>query len=131
HRAPTEYIPLSTNTRAAARAELKSYLEANGCPDSILCFNDDVAIGIYRALCEQGIKVPQQVALIGCDGIDDTEYLECPITTIVQPVEEMCRMAWQMLESRIANPRQPFQQKVLLPELVVRESTVYFGGKLE
>jgi LacI family transcriptional regulator len=126
-----EYVPLSENTRMGAREGIKNYIAANGCPDGIFCFNDDVALGCYRGLCDLKIKVPRKVALIGCDGIEDTQYLECPITTIVQPVEEMCRAAWRMLEKRIKDPQRPFQQKVLLPQLAVRESTLYFGGNVK
>jgi len=129
HRVPMEYISLSANTRAAARTELKSYLDEHGCPDGILCFNDEIALGIYRALCKLGIKVPQQVAIVGCDGIEDTEYLECPITTIVQPVEEMCHLAWGILQERIRNPKAKLTQKVLLSQLAIRDSSLYFGGK--
>lgn len=131
NRIPAKFIALSTTTRATSRAELKSYIDKHGCPDGILCFNDVVALGIYRALCELGIKVPQQVALVGCDGIEDTEYLECPITTIVQPVEEMCRLAWDILQERIKNPRKQLTQKVLLSQLAVRDSSLYFGGKVK
>jgi LacI family transcriptional regulator len=129
HRVPAEYISLSANTRAAARADIKSYVEEHGCPDGILCFNDEVALGSYRALCDLGIKMPQKVALIGCDGIEDTEFLECPITTIVQPVEEMCNLAWDILQERIVNPRKELTQKVLLSQLAIRDSSLYFGGK--
>jgi LacI family transcriptional regulator len=131
HRAPTEYIPLSANARAAARADIKCYVDEHGCPDGILCFNDEVALGSYRALCDLGIKVPQEVALIGCDGIEDTEYVECPITTIVQPVEEMCHLAWNILQERIQNPRKKLTQKVLLSQLAIRDSSLYFGGKVK
>jgi len=131
HGRNAEFIPLATNIRQAARENVKKYIIQNGQPDGILCFNDEVALGCYRALCDLQIKVPQQIALVGCDGIADVEYLETPLTTIVQPVQEMCRLAWQMLEGRIRHPQQPFQQKVLLPQLAVRESTSYFGGNIK
>lgn len=131
HRRNTEYIPLSENSRSATREEMKSYIAAHGCPDGILCFNDEVALGAYRGLYDAGVKVPQKAALIGCDGIEDTEYLECPITTIVQPIEEMCDVAWSMLRERIQNPAQEFQRKMLIPQLAIRSSSLYFGGKVK
>lgn len=131
YRKPAEYIALSANTRAAPRTELKSYIEAHGRPDGILCFNDEVALGIYRALCELGIKIPQQIALVGCDGIEDTEYLECPITTIVQPIDTMCNSAWEILQERIKHPEMKFTQKVLSSQLTIRDSSLYFGGKIK
>jgi DNA-binding LacI/PurR family transcriptional regulator len=129
YRTPTEYIPLSLNSRSTARVDLRNYINEHGCPGGILCFNDEVALGSYRALCDLGIKVPTQVALVGCDGIEDTEYLECPISTIVQPIREMCQLAWKMLQDRISDPQCEVKQKVLVPQLVIRDSTLHFGGK--
>lgn len=126
---PMEHIALKDSSRAYTRQIVHTYIAKNGCPDGIMCFNDDVAIGCYYALRDMNIKIPEQVALVGCDGIEDTEYQECPITTIVQPIEEMCRLAWELLQERIKDPERPYQQKVLLPQLAVRESTLYFGGK--
>ena len=85
--------------------------------------NDEVALGVYRALREMKLRVPHDVALIGCDGIEDTEYLECPLSTIVLPSEEMCRLAWQMLQERIENPALEPRHVVLMPHLAIREST--------
>ena len=64
-------------------------------PDALFCTNDDGAIGCYRGLRDLGLRVPEDVALVGCDGIEDTEYLETPLTTIVQPVEELSRLGWE------------------------------------
>lgn len=130
-RIPTEYISLTNydQSRKDARVEVQEYVQKHGCPDGILCFNDEVAIGCYRALRDLGIDIPQQVAIVGCDGIEEIEYLDCPITTIVQPVKEMCHIAWQLLQERSKNPDRPFQQKVLLPQLAMRESTLHFKGE--
>ncbi|MCL5283874.1 MAG: LacI family transcriptional regulator [Armatimonadetes bacterium] len=92
-------------------------------PDGIFCHNDDMAIGAYRALCDLGLKVPTDVALVGCDGIEDTEYLERPITTIMQPIKEMCALAWKFLKQRIQEPDYPPQRVVLQPKLVIRASS--------
>ncbi len=124
-----EYIELPDSSRAAAHKELKNFVSAQNCPDGILCFNDEVAMGIYRALCEMKINVPRDVALIGCDGIRDTEYLECPLSTIIQPVEEVCSIAWQMLQQRIENPQRETQHQLLVPQLAVRNSTLFFERK--
>jgi LacI family transcriptional regulator len=82
-----------------------------------------VAIAIYRGLCDMKLRVPEDVALVGCDGIQDTEYLECPLTTLVQPVAESCGTAWQFLCQRLENPQLKRQHAVLQPKLVVRESS--------
>lgn len=109
--------------RADARSAIREYVARYGCPDGLFCHNDDLAIGVYRGLRDLGIRVPEQVALVGCDGIEAAEYLDCPLTTIEQPVERMCALAWQFLERRMADPAIDAQQVLLSPRLVVRDSS--------
>ncbi|HLH78859.1 MAG TPA: LacI family DNA-binding transcriptional regulator [Chthonomonas sp.] len=119
-----EQIVAPLQTRSSARETLKHYIETWGAPTGLFCINDEMAIGAYRALLDLKLNVPDDVALVGCDGIEDTEYLERPLSTIVQPIEEMCLIGWQFLRNRIQNPDSPPQQLVLRPQLVVRESSV-------
>ncbi len=117
------YYPLSEQQRPIVRASIREYIREHGCPEAIFCHSDDVAIGIYRGLCDLKLRVPRDVALTGCDGIPDTEYLECPLTTIVQPVAEMCATAWKFLLRRLELPGRKRQQAVLKPKLVIRASS--------
>jgi LacI family transcriptional regulator len=117
------YYPISQDQRQVLRTLIRDYIRKLGRPDAIFCHSDDVALGIYRGLCDLGVRVPQDLRLVGCDGIQDTEYLECPLTTIRQPVAEMCATAWRFLERRLAEPQAKQQEAVLMPELVLRESS--------
>lgn len=117
------YYELSQQQRANARRTILGYVRRNGCPDAIFCHSDDAALGIYRGLCDLKLRVPQDVALVGCDGIEDTEYLECPLTTLVQPVAEMCSVAWRLFQRRLQDPAAELQHEVLLPSLAIRESS--------
>ena len=118
-----EYILTENKLRPDVRRTLRSYVQQHGCPDGIFCYNDDMALGAYRGLCDLGLRVPEQVALVGCDGIEDTEYLETPLSTIVQPVEEMCVLAWQFLDQRISEPSRPLQQGTVTARLAIRASS--------
>jgi DNA-binding LacI/PurR family transcriptional regulator len=118
------HYPLSEEQRPIVRVSVQEYIRQHGCPEAIFCHSDDVALGIYRGLHDLGLRVPKDVALVGCDGIQDTEYLECPITTLVQPVAEMCSLAWQFLTRRLESPQMKQQKAVLKPELAVRPSSV-------
>jgi LacI family transcriptional regulator, galactose operon repressor len=115
--------PLAPIQRASVRKIVQEYVRVNGCPEAIFCHSDDVALGVYRGLLDMKIRVPEDVALVGCDGIQDTEYLEVPITTIVQPVEEMCALAWSFLTKRFDDATVKLQQTTLKPKLEVRESS--------
>ena len=120
-----EYIiyPLGETQRPIARRIIREFIRDHGLPEAIFCHSDDAALGIYRGLLDEGIRVPDDVALVGCDGIEDTEYLECPLTTLVQPVAEMCEMAWQFLQNRLADSGLPRQQALLAPRLAIRGSS--------
>lgn len=120
-----EYIhyPLTERQRPVARQLIQDYVREHGRPEAIFCHSDDVALGIYRGLCDAGIRVPADIALVGCDGIEDTEYLECPLTTLVQPVAEMCATAWKFLQNRLAEPAIPLQHSLLALKLAIRDSS--------
>jgi LacI family transcriptional regulator len=117
------YYPLTEQQRSITRQLIQDYIREHGRPDAIFCHSDDVAMGIYRGLCDMKLRVPDEVALVGCDGIQDTEYLECPLTTLVQPVTAMCATAWQFLIQRMDRPGTKPQRMKLKPKLVVRDST--------
>lgn len=117
------YYPLSENQRAITRQLIQKYIATHGRPEAIFCHSDDVTLGIYRGLCDLKIRVPDEIALVGCDGIEDTEYLETPLTTLVQPVPEMCAKAWELLQQRMDHPARPPRHELLLPKLAIRESS--------
>jgi len=117
------YYPLTQQLRPVTRQFIQDYIRQHGCPEAIFCHSDDAALGIYRGLCDLKVRVPQDVALAGCDGIEDTEYLECPLTTLVQPVEEMCAAAWKFLADRLEHPELEKQSLILQPRLEIRESS--------
>lgn len=122
------YYPLTDQQRPIVRQLIQDYIRKEGRPDAIFCHSDDVALSIYRGLCDMKLRVPEDVALVGCDGIQDTEYLECPITTLVQPVAAMCATAWQFLMRRIDRPSMKRQKAELKPKLVIRDSSVRGPG---
>jgi LacI family transcriptional regulator len=91
--------------------------------DGLFCFSDEFAIGAYRGLRNLDVKIPDEVALVGCDGIEDTEYVDCPLSTLIQPIEKMCALAWKFLDARMRKPEMERQFSLLLPTLAVRASS--------
>ncbi|MFZ5802649.1 MAG: LacI family DNA-binding transcriptional regulator [Candidatus Omnitrophota bacterium] len=91
-------------------------------PRAVLCFNDDIAIGAIKALRESGILCPEQVAVIGYDGIERGKYVTPTLTTVNQPLEqmgqEMVRIMIGLIEGRLKGP----VQKAFAPEIIIRES---------
>jgi LacI family transcriptional regulator len=120
-----EIIIARDNTRADALDAVTEYVTHQGYPNGLFCYNDDMAIGANRALREAGISVPGDVAIVGCNGIEETEYQNPPLSTISLPLQEMSRMAWQFLKARIADPEAPVQQMELKTHLVIRGSSAF------
>lgn len=89
---------------------------------AIVCFNDISAIGCIRALHDGGLRVPQDVSVIGFDDIQSANYHVPSLTTIRQPLQSMGELAATTLLKKIAHEQQPHILSVQ-PELIVREST--------
>lgn len=92
-------------------------------PRAVFCFNDDLAIGALRALKEEKVSCPGQVAIVGFDGIERGKYVQPPLTSVRQPLEamgrEMVRILIQILEGEEKLPI----QKEFQPDLIIRGST--------
>jgi DNA-binding LacI/PurR family transcriptional regulator len=110
------------HTRLAGRLAVQSFSTLSPRPTAIVCYNDLVAIGAYRGLRDLGLRVPEDVALIGFDGIEDGEYLDPPLTTVSVPVEALSQLAVQFLLNRINGEAKEPQQETIVPELLVRGS---------
>ena len=77
-------------------------------PDAVLCLNDVVAQGVLFGLRRGGLRVPEDVAVVGCDGIAEGRFLETPLTTIVLDVETLCARGLDLLARRLkSRPRAP------------------------
>ena len=99
------------------------YVRTHGCPDAIFCGNDEQATGAHLALHQLGYSVPGDVALIGNDGLEETEYHIPPLSTIAQPYEEIIDTAWEMMRKRLAEPNAPRQYAEVDAKLILRESS--------
>lgn len=95
---------------------------ANPLPQAVFCFNDDLATGALRALKEENIRCPGQVAIMGYDGLERGKYVEPPLTSVRQPLEAMGREMVKMLVDILEGRQTPPVRKELQPELIVRRS---------
>lgn len=102
----------------------RELLARPGEPTAVFCNNDEVAVGAMRAFREAGLRVPEDLAVVGFDDIEIAEFAPVPLTTVSQPIPEQAGLAVDRLFARLANPAEPSEAKTvsLLPELVIRES---------
>ena len=94
-------------------------------PTAILCSNDMTAIGVLRAAYMDGLRVPQDLSVIGLDDIDFAEFTLPPLTTIRLSRTELARAAFEALRQQAENPRDSKIQREFLvsTSLVLRGST--------
>jgi LacI family transcriptional regulator len=93
-------------------------------PDAVFAANDLVALGILDIVGRDGIRVPDDVAVIGYDDIDFARTAAVPLSSIRQPSEQLGQIAVQMIEDDRANPGRPPSHVSLHPSLSARESTL-------
>jgi len=93
-------------------------------PDSIFAVNDLVAIGIMHGLMHNGIRVPDDIAIVGYDDIDFAADAVIPLTSVRRPGEEFGRAAVDLLLALIEGDGEVQRQVVFTPELIRRDSTV-------
>lgn len=93
--------------------------------DAIVAFNDALALGALRALGQRGIRVPEDVSVIGFDDLDESRYSLPALSTVSPGREQIATLAVQMLAERIANRGEPLPPRTIsVPfALVEREST--------
>jgi LacI family transcriptional regulator len=104
----------------------KKILSLSERPTAIFACNDLMAMGVNKAAASMGLRVPDDLALVGYDDIELASYTNPPLSTIQQPKVEMGLTALQIILDRISN-RESGRQKIQLPvSLVVRSSC---GGK--
>ena len=91
-------------------------------PRGVYCMNDEMAAGALDALRAAGLRVPEDVRIVGTDDSLWSRTSVPPLATVRIDARHMGSQAVRLLLKRIAAPGAPFAREVLAPELVVRES---------
>ena len=107
---------------AAAMARLLDLAEP---PDAVFCYSDLVALGAMRTLASRGLRVPEDIAVVGYDDIEDGRYANPSVTTISPDKKLIAEKAVERLIKRITSPTPVPGLEIRAPHrLIVRESTV-------
>jgi DNA-binding LacI/PurR family transcriptional regulator len=91
-------------------------------PDAMFVFNDLGALGFQEGLHDRGIRVPEEIAVVGLDDIELAGRARIPLTTVRQPVDRIGSMAVDHILARLRGENPPVRQ-LLPPELIVRRSS--------
>jgi DNA-binding LacI/PurR family transcriptional regulator len=95
---------------------------AHGVPDGIVCANDITAARLMQSLEQLGLRVPNDVRIVGIDDVKYACLLGTPLTTLRQPCREIGETAIATMLERIAHPTMPARDVLLECKLVVRQS---------
>ena len=90
---------------------------------AVFCANDQMALGLLRALAELAVRVPDDVSVVGFDDIPEAAFFLPPLTTVRQDFAELGKRAVHLLIERISGNRDPDPGLPVAPELIVRAST--------
>ena len=83
---------------------------------------DAVAVGATKALTERGLRVPEDMSIVGFDDIDVARYVTPSLTTVRQPLEDIVAEATRVLLATIADPMRPAESLELRGEVITRDS---------
>ncbi|REF35060.1 LacI family DNA-binding transcriptional regulator [Thermasporomyces composti] len=116
--------------RADGAAAMARLLDRTPRPDAVFCFNDLLALGALRTLADHGVRVPDDIAVIGFDDIEDGQYSVPTLSTVSPDKRQIARLAVDLLNQQLvsgaagqADGRGP-QEVFATFELVARESTL-------
>ena len=111
---------------------VKDVMRAKRAPSAVFVHNDTLAMGVYRAIHEIGLKIPDDLSVVGYDNLDSCQFMYPPLTTVEFPIRHLARAGVELLMKRINEKAkksadqesQRVPQKIALtPRLVIRHST--------
>jgi len=115
------------STEGGGRA-LEELLDLPEPPTGVICSSDMMAIGALHAAYRRGIRVPEELSIVGFDGIDATNWTIPELTTVEQPIAQIADTAVQTLQTLIEQPGRALPSSYFRPLLRVRSSSAPPAG---
>lgn len=101
---------------------MESLLNQEPHPTAVFCYNDLTAIGALKSIVQAGLRVPDDISLVGYDGLVEGTYVNPPLTTVEQPRLQMGKLATQMITDLFRGVSQP-TRLILQGRLIERGSS--------
>jgi len=120
---PTLRVPLPSWTTSAAATGFAAWLDAHPLPDAVFAFTDSIAFGVLHVLAARGVRVPEQVSVIGFDDIDGAAYAIPALSTVSFDRRAFATAALDLLARRIEDRSAPPDTVVVPHRIVERAST--------
>jgi LacI family transcriptional regulator len=124
-----EYVVIRSRLEEAGvqigNSAMSDLLKLKERPDAVFCYNDLTAVGAIRCLLANKLRVPEDVAVIGCGNIRLSEYLEVALSSIDQSTQQQGEEAAALALGLIAHRRKRRARHLLIePKLIARDSTI-------
>lgn len=116
-------IRITSSSNVDKVAQIAGELLDEEAPTAIFACNDILAIGVILAARARNLRIPDDLSIVGFDNTFLSRSSDPPLTTVQQPIQDLCFQAFDMLVEEIKGESKYKQRVVLLPELVVRRST--------
>lgn len=108
---------------SAGKAAMNQLLVGETRPDAVFAVSDTLAAGAMAAIQQAGLRIPQDIAVVGFDGSELADMVSPPLTTLAQPSREIGRRACELVLQKIIRPDSPPQCVIMQGELVMRASS--------
>jgi LacI family transcriptional regulator len=112
---------------SAGYAAMQELMSRNPKPDAVFCYNDLSALGAMSAARNAGLRIPQDMAFVGCGNLRYAEHFRVPLTSIDHGVEKMGAAAAKLATGLANDPASAPQTIFIEPKLIARQSTVGLG----
>jgi LacI family transcriptional regulator len=115
---------VDTDSLRQGSEAMRQLLKGKPRPDAIFCHNDPIAIGAMNVILDAGLRIPEDIAVVGCGNLNYNEWLRVPLTSIDQRSDLIGQRAGEILLGMIEGTEWPAPEKVIIESaLVVRAST--------
>jgi DNA-binding LacI/PurR family transcriptional regulator len=118
-----EYVRHAGFDESAARRRMLDLLDLREPPTAVFVCSDRMALGVYEALAERGLSVPDDVSVVGFDDLPESRWIAPALTTVRQPLAEMAATALRLLVRMMEGERPESTRTELSTRLVERSST--------
>ncbi len=116
------------DTRRRGAEAMRQLLQLNPRPDAVFCFNDPLAIGAMNCILDEGLRIPEDVALIGCGNLNYDDTLRVPLSSVDQRSRQIGEETARVTLGILASKKPPAVENVILqPQLIARASTQRAG----
>ena len=109
-------------TEGGGMAAMARLLNVSPRPTAVFVASDTMALGALRAIRQAGLDVPHDVAMVGFDDLPQATFMDPPLTTVRQPIQQMGETAVHVLADLLGSPQPQPQRVVFMPELVIRST---------